>query len=63
MQISSDRPEIIQIQCFIKHTKGSYLDFQFILPKKAKKIKNIQISIIFVNNISYIHLIIAIITK
>ena len=53
----------MQIHCFIEHTKGSCLDLQFILSKKAKEAKDIQKTIIFVNNISDLHLIITIITK
>lgn len=63
MQTSLDRPKIMQIYRLMEHTKGSCLDLQFILPKTAKEAKDIQKTIIFVNNISDIRPIIAIITK
>lgn len=47
----------------MEYTKGSCFDLQFILPKTTKQAKDIQKSIIFVNNISDICPIIAIITK
>lgn len=54
MQTLLDYPETMQIYHFIKHTKASCLDLQFILPKTAKKAKNIQKTIIFVNSIKEI---------
>lgn len=53
----------MQIYCFIKHSKSSYFDLQFIILKTVKEAKNIQKMIIFINNISNICLIIIIITK
>lgn len=61
MQTSLDHPEIMQIHCFIKHSKGSCLDFQFILPKIAKEARDIKKTVIFVNTISNIWPIISII--
>ena len=54
MQTSLDRPEIMQIHRFMKHTKASCLDLQFILPKTAKEAKDIQKTIIFVNSVKEI---------
>lgn len=53
----------MQIYCFIKYIKNNHFNLQFFLIKKAKKAKNIQKIIIFINNISDICLIITIITK
>lgn len=61
MQTSLDQPEIMQIHQFIKNTKASCLDLQFILSKTANKARNIQKTIIFVNCDSEICLLINII--
>lgn len=52
MQTSLDRMEIMQIHRFMKHSKGSCLDLQFMLPKTAKEARDIQKTVIFVNTIS-----------
>lgn len=54
MQTSLDRPEIMQVHRFMKHTKSSCLDLQFVLPKVATKAKDIQKTVIFVNSVSEI---------
>lgn len=54
MQTSLDRPEIMQIHRFMKHTKSSCLDLQFVLPKVAKEAKDIQKTVIFVNSVTKI---------
>lgn len=61
IQISMDRPKIMQIHRFMEYSNVSYLDLQFILPKKATAVKNIQKTIIFVNSVSDICPIICII--
>lgn len=61
MQTSLDRPEIMQIHRFMEHPKSSYLNLQFILPPNAKKAKDIQKTIIFVNSVNEIRAIISII--
>lgn len=61
MQTSLDRPEIMQMHRFMKHSKKSGLDLQFILPKGAKEAKDIQKTIVFVNTIAEIRPLIAII--
>lgn len=52
MQTSLDRPEIQQIHQFMRHTRASCLDLQFILPPQALSAKDIQKTIIFVNSVS-----------
>ena len=54
MQTSLDRLEIMQIHRFMKYTKASCLDLQFILLKTAKEVKDIQKTIIFVNSVKEI---------
>ena len=54
MQISLDRPEIMQIHQFLEYTKAICLDLQFIPSKTANEIRNIQKTIIFMNSISEI---------
>ena len=61
MQTSLNRPEIMQIHCFMEHSKTSCLDLQFLLPKIAKEAKDIQKTIIFVNTVAEIRQIIDII--
>lgn len=61
MQTFLDRPEIMQVHCFIKYTKASCLDLQFILLKQVKKAREIQKTVIFVNSIKEIRPIIKII--
>lgn len=60
LQISLDCPEIIQIYCFIDYSRSNCLDLQFVLLLKAKKAKNIQKTIIFVNSVSDIRDIISV---
>ena len=61
LQMSLDRPEIMQIHRFMKHPKSSCLDLHFILLAKAKEAKDIHKTIIFVNSVNEIHVIIDII--
>ena len=61
MQTSLDRPKIMHIHHFMGHFKSGCLDFQFILLLNAKKAKDIQKTIIFVNSINEIWAIIDII--
>lgn len=52
MQTLFNRPEIMHIHRFMEYLKASCLDLQFILPKKATAVKNIQKTVIFINNVS-----------
>lgn len=52
LQTSLDRPEIMQIHCFMDHPRSSCLDLQFVLPPEAREAKDIQKRIIFVNSVS-----------
>ncbi len=54
LQTSLDRPEIMQLYRFMKHTRSSCLDLQFVLPPKAKEAKKSQKTIIFVNCVNEI---------
>ena len=54
MQTSLDRQEIMQIHRFMNHSKSSCLDLQFLLPQSAKKAKDIQKTVIFVNTVDEI---------
>lgn len=60
MQTLLNYPKIMQIYCFIKYLRSSYLNFQIIFSYKAEKANNIQKTIFFVNCISEICLIISI---
>lgn len=51
----------MQIYRFMEHPKSSCLDLQFILPPNAKKAKDIQKTIIFINSVNEIWAIIDII--
>lgn len=54
MEMSIDRPEIMQIHRFMKHSSSSFLDLQFVLPETATQAKDIQKTIIFVTSTVYI---------
>lgn len=60
LQTSLDHPEIMQIHCFMNHSRSSCLDLQFVLPPEAKEAKNMQKTIIFVNSVSDIRDVISI---
>lgn len=61
MQSTLDRPRTMQIHRFMKHSKRSCLDLQFVLPSSASKAGDIQKTVIFVNTIQEIRPIITII--
>lgn len=52
MQTSLDWPEIQQIHCFMRHSKASCLDLQFVLPPTALCARDIQKTLIFVNHVT-----------
>lgn len=61
MQTSFDRLKIMQIYRFMEYPKSSCLDLQFIFLLIAKKIRNIQKTIIFVNSMPEIQEVIKVI--
>lgn len=52
MRTSLDQPEIMQINRFMQHPKGSCLDLQFVLPHFASEAWDIQKTVIFINSIN-----------